>query len=158
MDLDDQLCYCYHISKRKIVNFVRQTRPARASMISQCLEAGSGCGWCIPFLKKIHKQVLAGQEVDAEAMTPEEYEALRARYRAEVRDGKAQRNTHDDAFAGDPPPVEPHEDPPGSPTAGAGKASGRKAEEPFDYTRYFSRSRPEPEPETIERPRRKKDR
>ena len=148
MDLDDQLCYCYHISKRKIVNFVRQTRPARASMISQCFEAGSGCGWCIPFLKKIHRQVLAGQPVEAEAMTPEEYEALRARYRAEVKAGSARKNTHDDAFADEPGVPDPHEEQPAIPTGAAPPA--RQAEEPFDYTRYFSRSRPEPEPETLE--------
>jgi len=59
MDLDRTLCYCHHVTKRKIVNFVRQRRPKKASQISECFEAGSGCGWCIPFLVKIHREVMA---------------------------------------------------------------------------------------------------
>jgi bacterioferritin-associated ferredoxin len=150
MDLDHKLCYCYGISKRKIVNFVRQTRPRKASMISQCFEAGSGCGWCIPFLVKIHRQVLAGEPVADDGLSPEEYEAMRKKYRASVEEGTAARNSYEaptgDAAAAPPEKAEgAPEDPPPAPKA---------PEEPFDYTRYFSRSRPEPEPETIEAPRR----
>ena len=146
MDLDHKLCYCYGISKRKIVNFVRQTRPRKASMISQCFEAGSGCGWCIPFLVKIHRQVLAGEPVGDDGLSPEEYEAMRKKYRASVAEGIAERNSYE---------AVPEEA--GSPDATAGVPPDQPApkapEKPFDYTRYFSRSRPEPEPETIESPR-----
>jgi bacterioferritin-associated ferredoxin len=145
MDLDHKLCYCYGISKRKIVNFVRQTRPRKASMISQCFEAGSGCGWCIPFLVKIHRQVLAGEPVGDDGLSPEEYEGMRKKYRASVEEGTAARNSYEASAEEDPAA------PAGLPT---GAVPAPKApEEPFDYTRYFSRSRPEPEPETIEGPR-----
>jgi len=146
MDLDDKLCYCYSISKRKIVNFVKQTRPRRASQISACFEAGSGCGWCIPFLVKIHRQVMSGAEVEADDITPAEYEAMRKNYRSAVNEGTAARNEY----------REPEDKAPDAPPPDA-RGTG-KPEEPFDYTRYFSRSRPDPEPETLEdgeeRPRR----
>ena len=145
MDLDHELCYCYHVSKRKVVNFARQTRPRRASQLSQCFGAGSGCGWCIPFLVKIHSQVMRGESVEADEITPEEYESLRAQYRKAVADGGRSRNsfivTADPASAL-PSPTEP------SPPPGEQRA----VEEPFDFTRYFSRSRPDPEPETLKSP------
>jgi bacterioferritin-associated ferredoxin len=137
MDLDDKLCYCYSISKRKIVNFVKQTRPRRASQISACFEAGSGCGWCIPFLVKIHRQVMSGAEVEADDITPAEYEAMRKGYRAAVNEGTAARNEYREQEDG------PAEGQPPKPGPAA------RAEEPFDYTRYFSRARPDPEPETL---------
>jgi len=145
MDLDDKLCYCYSISKRKIVNFVKQTRPRRASQISACFEAGSGCGWCIPFLVKIHRQVMSGAEVEADDITPSEYEAMRKSYRSAVNEGTAERNQYREDEAAERRAEEPKKGP-------------QKPEEPFDYTRYFSRARPDPEPETLgeeegERPR-----
>ena len=27
MDLDAQVCYCFHVSRRKLVNFIRRERP-----------------------------------------------------------------------------------------------------------------------------------
>ena len=150
MDLDHKLCYCYGISKRKILNFVRQTRPRKPSMISQCFEAGSGCGWCIPFLVKIHRQVIAGEPVGDDGLSPEEYEGMRRRYIASVDEGAAARNSYECA-AGETANA-PADEPAGAPEPAA--APAREPEEPFDYTRYFSRARPEPEPETLEAPRR----
>ena len=53
MKQDDDICYCFHVSMRKLVNFARRTRPKRPSQMTECLGAGTGCGWCIPFLVKI---------------------------------------------------------------------------------------------------------
>ena len=53
MNLDDDICYCYHVPLRKLVAFAKRVRPRRASQMTECLGAGTGCGWCIPFLKKI---------------------------------------------------------------------------------------------------------
>ena len=36
MDLDDTVCYCFHVSKRKIVNYIRIHEPKVASQISEC--------------------------------------------------------------------------------------------------------------------------
>ncbi len=91
MDLDSTLCFCFHLKKRKIVNFVKQTRPRRASQISECFSAGTGCGWCIPFLKKIHLQVLSGESVE-ESMSAQEYEAMRKGYLKGIESGEGEKN------------------------------------------------------------------
>jgi bacterioferritin-associated ferredoxin len=81
MDQDAKICYCFHITRRKLVNFVRRTKPKVASQLSECGGAGTGCGWCIPFLKQIHQQV----DVGIETLTAEEYALRRAEY---IRAGK----------------------------------------------------------------------
>lgn len=82
MDPDDNVCLCFHVSQRKVVNFCKRERPAVASLISECLSAGTGCGWCVPFLKSLHKQALAGEENPDLPMSPEEYAKRRATFRA----------------------------------------------------------------------------
>ena len=83
MKLDDDICYCYHVPLRKLQNFARRTRPTVASQMSQCLGAGTGCGWCIPILKRIFEACQNdGASVDKLVnMTPEEYAAARDVYR-----------------------------------------------------------------------------
>jgi NAD(P)H-nitrite reductase large subunit len=81
MDLDAKICYCFHVSRRKLVNFVRQTAPKVPSQLSQCGGAGTGCGWCIPFLKQIFQQATTGGDAsELELLTPEEYAKRRADY------------------------------------------------------------------------------
>ena len=53
MDDDDELCLCFHVTRRKVVQFIRVNRPAVASQLSECYGAGTGCGWCRPFLKRL---------------------------------------------------------------------------------------------------------
>lgn len=60
MEMDDELCLCFHIRKRKVVNFVRIENPQVASQLSECGGAGTGCGWCRPFLKRIFESAKAG--------------------------------------------------------------------------------------------------
>ncbi|QDS91926.1 bacterioferritin-associated ferredoxin [Roseimaritima multifibrata] len=50
---DDELCLCFHVSKRKVVNYIRLHKPKVASQLSECFGAGTGCGWCRPFLRKL---------------------------------------------------------------------------------------------------------
>jgi bacterioferritin-associated ferredoxin len=85
MDLDAKVCLCFHVTRRKLVNFVRQTRPRVPSQLSECGGAGSGCGWCIPFLKQIFAQGTSENSPDLENFTSEEYENRRAQY---IRAGK----------------------------------------------------------------------
>jgi NAD(P)H-nitrite reductase large subunit len=80
MDLDAKVCYCFHVSRRKLVNFLRRHRPKVASQLSECGGAGTGCGWCIPFLKQLHQQAVHGGETELERLTPAEYERRRAAY------------------------------------------------------------------------------
>src|SRR5260221_14641177 len=50
---DDELCLCFHVTKRKVVNFLQVEKPQRASQMSECFGAGTGCGWCRPYLCKL---------------------------------------------------------------------------------------------------------
>ena len=79
MKLDDEICYCYHVSMRKLINYSRRVRPDRPSLMTGCLNAGTGCGWCVPFLVKI------ANNPDAFALselTADEYAEQRKSYRA----------------------------------------------------------------------------
>jgi bacterioferritin-associated ferredoxin len=84
LDYDDDICVCYHVSLRKLVYFARRVRPKHPSQMSECLGAGTGCGWCIPILTKIARSVDDPNSFRL-AMTPEEYAAQRAAYRDENR-------------------------------------------------------------------------
>jgi NAD(P)H-nitrite reductase large subunit len=85
MELDAKVCYCFHVTRRKLLNFLRIEKPRVASQLSQCGGAGTGCGWCIPFLKQLHEQAVAGGVTELETLSAEEYERRRAAY---VRSGK----------------------------------------------------------------------
>ena len=82
MEYDDEICYCFHVSLRKLVNFARRERPKVPAKMSECLGAGTGCGWCIPILCKIARAAENPEQFRL-GMTPEEYAAARARYREE---------------------------------------------------------------------------
>ena len=81
MEPDAHVCLCFRVSKRKIVNYCRREKPPVASMISECLSAGTGCGWCVPYLKRLHEQTLAGEADPDLPINPEEYASKRASFR-----------------------------------------------------------------------------
>lgn len=87
MQPDDKICYCFRVSLRKLVNYARRERPARASQMSECLGAGTGCGWCIPFLQRIWADP-EGVDLDVE---PEAYAAERRAYHGRLQDGEVKR-------------------------------------------------------------------
>ena len=80
MELDDELCLCFHVSKRKVLNYLRVHRPPVASRLSECGGAGTGCGWCRPFLKKLHRQSVEAGAVEESGPTPDDYAAARQSY------------------------------------------------------------------------------
>ena len=57
MDPDDELCLCFHISWRKVINYIRIHRITTPSMLNECGGAGTGCGWCRKQLEKLTIQV-----------------------------------------------------------------------------------------------------
>lgn len=99
MNADDELCLCFHVTKRKVTNWIRVTKPRRAGQLSECFGAGTGCGWCRPFLERLFHQAIAAGEttpdrapLDATSSatesaepTAEEYAQQRSQY---VRAGK----------------------------------------------------------------------
>ncbi|HZW09848.1 MAG TPA: (2Fe-2S)-binding protein [Phycisphaerales bacterium] len=81
MDPDDHVCLCFRVSLRKIRAYLRREDPPVASLISECLGAGTGCQWCVPFLKHLHAQHQRGEEPDLK-ISPQRYSEARASYRA----------------------------------------------------------------------------
>lgn len=79
MDPDDHVCLCFRVSLRKIRTYLRREDPPVASLISECLGAGTGCGWCVPFLKHLHAQHTRGQLPDLR-ISPERYAEARSGY------------------------------------------------------------------------------
>lgn len=80
MDLDAEVCLCFHVSRRKLTNYARRHRIKVASQLSECGGAGTGCGWCVPFLRQIFKQATDGTAIELERLTPEEYARGRGHY------------------------------------------------------------------------------
>jgi bacterioferritin-associated ferredoxin len=86
MDPDDHICLCFRVSLRKIRSYMKREDPPVASLISECLGAGTGCQWCVPFLKELHRQHAEedGLGPDGEPdlrVSPEEYASGRTKYR-----------------------------------------------------------------------------
>ena len=76
MNPDDEVCLCFHVSLRKIRTYLKREDPAVASLISECLGAGTGCRWCVPFLTALHRQHARGEPVDLR-ISPEAYASSR---------------------------------------------------------------------------------
>ena len=85
MQLDDTICYCFHVTKRKIVNHIRVYRPRRASQVSECGGAGTGCGWCIPYIKRYFEDAQQSQPAGDDSLSAADYAQQRAAY---IREGK----------------------------------------------------------------------
>ncbi len=85
MDLDDEICLCFHVSKRKIVNFLRVEQPRRVSQVSECFGAGTGCGWCRATLQRYFDELRASGELRPDDVSREDYARGRSQY---VREGR----------------------------------------------------------------------
>jgi len=85
MQPNDELCLCFHVTQRKVANYIRLEKPRRAAQLSECYGAGTGCGWCRPFLERMFT---AAQANGAAGSTELPEAALYARERSDyVRAG-----------------------------------------------------------------------
>ena len=87
---DDNLCLCFHVSVRKLKSFIRHAQPRRESQLSECFGAGTGCGWCRPYLKSLFEEETSegnqsGQTSVLSDMSSTVYADLRAHYRKSKR-------------------------------------------------------------------------
>lgn len=73
MDLDDELCLCFHVTKRKVISYIRIEKPRRPSQLSDCYGAGTGCGWCRPFLNRLFEQLAEKNQEPADLPSKAEY-------------------------------------------------------------------------------------
>lgn len=62
MQPDDDLCLCFHVSWRKVMNYIRVHRIRLPSQVSECQGAGTGCGWCRVFIERLVKQIADSQD------------------------------------------------------------------------------------------------
>lgn len=90
MNLDDPVCLCFRVSRRKLLNYMLREQPRVASQLSQCGGAGTGCGWCVPVLTQLFTRAADGG--DWGALTAEEYARQRAEHIRAGR-GKPQSDT-----------------------------------------------------------------
>ena len=84
MELDEELCLCFHVTRRKAINFIRVEKPRHVSQMSECYGAGTGCGWCRPYLKMLFERYSRDADASFDLPDSREYAKLRARY---VRSG-----------------------------------------------------------------------
>lgn len=80
MQLDDEVCLCFHVTKRKVLNFIRIEKPRRPAQLSECFGAGTGCGWCRNYLERMFTTAVAGGETTADEPTPDDYARQRGKY------------------------------------------------------------------------------
>lgn len=104
VDPDDQVCLCFHVSLRKIRTFLARENPPVASLISECLSAGTGCQWCVPFLRHLHQCHVEGKAIDLK-VSPEEYMKARLGFhKTKSRDPKVVDEAMGKPSTGDAPP------------------------------------------------------
>lgn len=85
MERDEEVCLCFHVTRGKLLSYLRVERPRRASQLSECFGAGTGCGWCRPFLRQLFAQACGSRPSPAALPAPDEYAVQRAEY---IRQGK----------------------------------------------------------------------
>jgi bacterioferritin-associated ferredoxin len=87
VQLDDEICLCFHVSKRKILNHLRVHQPRVPSQLSECGGAGTGCGWCVAFLKRYFEDARrkGAESAEGDRLSSQDYARARGAY---IRSGK----------------------------------------------------------------------
>ncbi len=85
MQADDELCLCFHISCRKVLNYIRIHRVRLPSQLADCGGAGTGCGWC---RKQMQKLLAQCQEAPPAADQIENWLAARTPQRSVYSEGR----------------------------------------------------------------------
>lgn len=80
MQLDDEVCLCFHVTKRKLQNFLRVEKPRRVAQMSDCFGAGTGCGWCRKYMTMMFEAYQAGLTAPTEDPAALDYAKNRAAY------------------------------------------------------------------------------
>ena len=80
MGPDDEVCLCFHVTKRKLKNFIRVEKVRRAGQLSECFGAGTGCGWCCPYIERLFAETLQASGEKIPEVTAEDYARMRAKY------------------------------------------------------------------------------
>lgn len=82
---DREVCVCFHVPLGKLAKYIRLENPRVCSQLSECYGAGTGCGWCIPFLEKIFEDVKANPDLlPVLDLSEEEYRLRRREYHKRI--------------------------------------------------------------------------
>lgn len=81
MNSNEELCLCFHVTRRKVENFIRLEKPRRVGQLAECFGAGTGCGWCRPFLQRLFDNAQSASASDVDVLPPlAEYAQGRTKY------------------------------------------------------------------------------
>lgn len=76
---------CFHVSRRKIENFLRIEQPKRPGQLSECFGAGTGCGWCRRYLTMLFEahqsEIMGGSAANVSIPAVDSYQQMRQAYR-----------------------------------------------------------------------------
>jgi bacterioferritin-associated ferredoxin len=80
-----EVCICFHVSQQKLEKHVRLNKSKVASRLSECYGAGTGCGWCIPFLEKIYEIISKDPKAVIDlGLSEDEYRARRKEFHQRI--------------------------------------------------------------------------
>jgi NAD(P)H-nitrite reductase large subunit len=88
---DDELCLCFHVSWRKVINYIRIHKVKTPSLLHACGGAGTGCGWCRKQLEKLTQQV---NEVPPDSDSIEQWLADRSPNKQAYATGREKYREH----------------------------------------------------------------
>jgi bacterioferritin-associated ferredoxin len=97
MQPDDELCLCFHVRWRKVINYIRIHRIRLPSQVSECQSAGTGCGWCRAFIRKLV------EKCEQDPPSPENMEAWLREHFPNLEKYSASRQTYIAQGKGVPP-------------------------------------------------------
>ena len=80
MEPDEDVCLCFHVTRRKLEQYLLVTQPSRASQLSECGGAGTGCGWCVRILENMFAHYQSGNPEELEFPTSAEHAEDRQDY------------------------------------------------------------------------------
>lgn len=80
MQLDDEVCLCFHVTKRKLLSFLRVEKPRRPAQMSECFGAGTGCGWCRRYLERLFEATRSTTPTTETDLDAAAYSQARAAY------------------------------------------------------------------------------
>jgi NAD(P)H-nitrite reductase large subunit len=95
MKPDDELCLCFHVTRRKVAKFLTLEKPRRASQLAKCYGAGTGCGWCRPYLQRMF-------DIAQKSRTPSEDANISCDFPSAAEYSR-NRRTYIDSGRGQPP-------------------------------------------------------
>jgi bacterioferritin-associated ferredoxin len=101
MEPDDHVCLCFKVSLRKLSHYLEREEPQVASQLSDCLGAGTGCGWCVPQLEQLHEGWRCGSSIGLPG-SAEERAAERSAWQKKRRE---EREAARQAASDDAPPA-----------------------------------------------------